>query len=64
MTNPVTFRQWAESDNSYPTLDTLYNWTRPGERRDRMIAAGVIRRINGRWLFNPVRWRQYCETDC
>ena len=57
--NPVPFKTWAEHAE-YPTLGILYNWTRPSSVRDELLAAGVIARINGRWLFNPPRWREYC----
>lgn len=60
--NPMTFQQWAER-GEYPHIGTLYNWTRPGEVRDEMLRAAVIKRVAGRWLFNPQRWRAYCEGD-
>jgi len=58
--NPVTFSWWKENGDSYPTLGVLYNWTRPSELRDELMTAGVIARINGRWLFNPPKWREHC----
>ena len=57
--NPVTFQEWAYR-GEYPHKGVLYNWTRPSEIRDEMMEAGVIVRINGRWLFNPPKWREYC----
>ena len=55
---PVTFQEWAKR-KQYPQSHILYNWTRPGEIRDRMTKAGVIARVNGRWLFYPARWADY-----
>ena len=60
--NPVTFRQW-EKQREYPTKGVLYNWTRPSALRDELMGAGVIARINGRWLFNPTKWREHCANQ-
>ncbi len=60
---PVTFQDWVESGSSYPTRPVLYSWTRPSEKRDDMIAAGVILRVNGRWLFNPSKWIELCSRQ-
>ena len=61
--NPVTFSEWAEHGDAYPTLGVLYNWTRPSEIREELEQAGVIARINGRWLFNPPKWREHCTNQ-
>lgn len=61
--NPLTFQEWAAGGNSYPSLGTLYNWTRPGEIRNTMLRAGVIVRVNNRWLFSPAKWRDYCSSQ-
>ena len=47
----------------YPTKCVLYNWTRPSEVREELERAGVIARINGRWLFNPMKWREHCTNQ-
>ena len=60
--NPVTFRQWEEQ-GEYPTKGVLYNWTRPSGLRDELMSAGVIARVNGRWLFNPPKWREHCANQ-
>ena len=60
--NPIPFNEW-EKRGEYPHRGVLYNWTRPGQVRDEMMGAGVIARVNGRWLFNPHRWREYCVTQ-
>jgi len=60
--NPVTFQKWKEQ-GEYPTLGVLYNWTRPSNLRDELMNAGVIARINGRWLFNPSMWREHCANQ-
>lgn len=57
--NPVTFQEWG-ARGEYPHKGVLYNWTRPSQLRDEMMEAGVLARINGRWLFNPPKWREYC----
>ena len=57
--NPIPFKIWAKCEE-YPTLPVLYHWTRPSSIRDELLEAGVIARINGRWLFNPPKWREYC----
>lgn len=56
--NPMPFRTWAER-GEYPSLNTLYDWTRPGEVNTEMMRAGVIVRVHGRWLFCPDSWRKY-----
>lgn len=61
--NPITFKEWGKRGESYPTVGVLYNWTRPGETRDQMVKAGVIVRVNNRWLFNPSQWRAYCARQ-
>jgi hypothetical protein len=61
--NPVTFQEWAANGGSYPSKGVLYNWTRPSSTRDAMVRAGVIVRVNGRWLFNPTKWREHCEKS-
>ena len=61
--NPVTFSEWAEHGDHYPTLGVLYNWTRPSELRDELISAGVIAQFNGRWFFNPPKWREHCTNQ-
>jgi hypothetical protein len=57
--DPVLFSDWR---GQYPTKGVLYNWTRPGETRKQMERAGVIKRVNNRWIFNPARWREYCAS--
>lgn len=61
-TTPMPFSEWAKR-GEYPSRGVLYNWTRPSEIRDEMERAGVIRRVAGRWIFNPDRWRAYCEGE-
>jgi hypothetical protein len=60
--NPMPFQEWNKC-GEYPNLGVLYNWTRPGSLRDELMAAGVLARINGRWLFNPPKWREYCANQ-
>ena len=61
--NPVTFSEWAKHGDPYPTLGVLYNWTRPSSIRNELESAGVIAQINGRWLFNPPKWREFCANQ-
>ncbi len=60
---PMTFQRWGEQGDPYPTIGVLYNWTRPSELRNELMNAGVIARINNRWLFNPSMWREYCANQ-
>ena len=61
--NPMPFSEWAENGDPYPTIGVLYNWTRPSDLRNELMDAGVIARINGRWLFNPRIWRDFCANQ-
>lgn len=61
--NPIPFSQWKDTGESYPTTDILYSWTRPGDLRDELEQAGVIGRVNGRWLFNLPKWRDHCANQ-
>ena len=61
--NPVTFSEWEQHGDPYPTLGVLYNWTRPSDLRDELMSAGVLARVNGRWLFNPPKWREHCANQ-
>ena len=63
MDHPCTFQEWLANGGGYPSKGVLYNWTRPSKTRDELMRAGVITRVNGRWLFNPPRWRAYCEQS-
>ena len=55
----LPFKTWADR-GEYPGKWTLYNWVGDVDKRDPMLKAGVIVKVNGRWLFNPARWREYC----
>lgn len=61
--HPMPFPEWKKHGDPYPTIGVLYNWTRPGDVRDELERAGVIARVNGRWLFNPPQWREYCASQ-
>ena len=61
--NPIPISEWGKDGDTYPTTGVLYNWTRPGALRDELMAAGVLARINGRWLFNPPKWREHCANQ-
>ena len=65
--NPIPFSEWAKRVEAhleeYPTKHVLYGWTRPSSIRDELVGAGVIARINGRWLFNPPKWREHCASQ-
>ena len=60
--NPIPFSEWEKQGNTYPTKNVLYSWTRPGSVRDELIEAGVITKINDRWLINPSIWRSHCAN--
>ena len=60
--NPVTFQEQGKS-GEYPNKGVLYNWTRPSQIRNELMKAGVIAKVNGRWLFNPPKWRDYCSDS-
>ena len=61
--HPMPFPEWEKHGDPYPTIGVLYNWTRPGDLRDELEQAGVIGRVNGRWLFNPPKWREHCANQ-
>jgi hypothetical protein len=58
-----TFQEWEAYRKtlgvSRPTQDTLYGWTRPGERRNELLRDGVLSRDAGRWLFNFARYNEH-----
>jgi hypothetical protein len=58
-----TFQDWEDfrkkQDISRPTVDTLYGWTRPGERRDELLRDEVLSRDAGRWVFNFKRYTDH-----
>ena len=60
---PYTFPEWdaARDPGEQPTLNVLYNWTRPGPIHDELVSAGIIARVANRWIFNPGKWREHCE---
>jgi len=60
--NPIPISQWKEQGNTYPTHNGWYNMLRPGELRDDLISAGVVTRVNGRYLINPENWRSFCAN--
>ena len=60
--NPIPFPEW-DKRKEYPYQGVLYNWTRPGPLRDEMTKAGVIAKVNNRWLFNPPKWREHCANQ-
>ena len=60
---PIPFSEWQPGEEKYPTRDILYSWTRPSKIREELERAGVIARVNGRWLFNPPKWREHCANQ-
>lgn len=52
-----------EQTGRYPGKWTLYNWTRNQDKLDPMLRAGVIVRVNNRWLFNEKKWQEFCEKS-
>lgn len=60
--NPIPLSQWAAQGNTYPTQNGWYNMLRPGGMREELIEAGVVTRVNNRWLINPPQWRAFCAS--
>ena len=60
--NPIPLSQWQAEGNTYPTQNGWYNMLRPGAMRDELIDAGVVTRVNGRYLIIPTNWRTYCAN--
>ncbi len=62
MQNPIPVAKWEEAGNVWPTKNSWHNMLRPGDTRDVLIAAGVVARVNGRWIIFPDRWRDYAAS--
>jgi len=57
--NPIPLSQWEVQGNVWPTINGWYNMLRPENLRDDLLDAGVVRRVNGRWLIFPDKWQAY-----
>ena len=55
---------WESQGNVWPTVHSWYNMLRPENQRDELISAGVVRRVNGRWVIFPDAWQEYCKESC
>lgn len=60
--NPIPVSEWVPSGNVWPTQNAWHNMLRPENRRDELIAAGVVAKLNGRWIIFPDRWREYAAS--
>ena len=59
----LTFQHWEAIRKDYgirrPTKDTLYGWTRPGQRRTELLRNQVLSRDDKRWLFNFTNYNEH-----
>ncbi len=54
------YKVWREKNpNKYPYKGVFYNWTRPGRKRDELVAAGVIAKVLGVWHYSPSNHQRY-----
>ena len=61
--NPIPLSKWESSGNIWPTQVGWYNMLRPDGLRDELIAAGVVAKVNGRWIVFPDKWREFCAKN-
>lgn len=61
--DPIPLSLWESQGNVWPTVVAWYNMLRPDGLRDQLVEAGVVTKVNGRWLIWPDKWREYCAKN-
>ena len=61
--NPIPLSMWESQGNVWPTVNSWYNMLRPDVLRSELVEAGVVAKVNGRWLIFPEKWRTFCAQN-
>ena len=60
---PVPISSWESLGNVWPTINGWYNMLRPENLRYELVSAGVVARVNGRWIIFPDAWQEWCKNN-
>ena len=63
ITSPIPVSLWESQGHVWPSVNGWYNMLRPENLRYELISAGVVSRVNGRWVIFPDAWQTWCRDN-
>ncbi|MEL6949131.1 MAG: hypothetical protein AAGM16_03250 [Pseudomonadota bacterium] len=59
----IPFPSLPPEGQQYPTDSVMRNKIKNPAKRKALLKAGVVAKVDGRWLFFPTRWAEYIGSN-